>query len=79
MPAFLPYGFFPLMTTQQKETKKNSDHLWQEKRINKNQEYSFTKFTRVPMPKDLFPQIFSPANLNLERGKKKKRTHVYFH
>lgn len=50
------------------------------KRINKNREYSFTKFTRVPMPKDLFPQIFSPANLNLERGgEKKKRTHVYFH
>lgn len=41
-------------------------------KIDKNQEYSYQIFTRVGIPKELVPQIFSPTNLHLEKG---KRTH----
>lgn len=50
--------------TQRTETKKNSNHLWEEK--NQQTKSKLPKFPIVAESKELVPQIFSPTDLILE-------------
>ena len=63
MPAFCPM-LIPFYDKQHKRNKENKDYLWL---IYFLQKSALPNLPRVAKPKDLVTQVFSPANLNLER------------
>lgn len=58
----------------QRQRKKNHDDLCEE--MDQSYREYFTKFTRITKPRKLVSQVFSPADLNLERERRQTLTNL---